>query len=184
MVDPSVINSVKKRNHDAFKKMYECCIRYVYAIVKRYVPNESDHQDIIQEIFARVYLSIDSFDENKGEFKFWLRRLTINQCLQSYRKKKSQGVFVSLDMVTEADSSVEEGWTDLTPAEIESYLSKMPEGYRQIFMLIVIDGYTHKEVGKLLRISATTSRSQLLRAKKWLRKNLLENKSKNLIIGF
>ncbi|MEO1438479.1 MAG: RNA polymerase sigma factor, partial [Bacteroidota bacterium] len=87
MVDQTLINAVKNRNQDAFKQMYEACIRYVYTIVKRYVSNESDHNDVIQENFVRVFLRIDTFNEKKGLFKFWLRRLTINQCIQHYRKQ-------------------------------------------------------------------------------------------------
>ena len=164
MVDPSVIDSVKKRNHDAFKKMYECCIRYVYAIVKRYVPNESDHQDVIQEIFARVYVSIDSFDENKGEFKFWLRRLTINQCIQHYHKQKASIKIIPLDSAVKMRSN--EKINTLSKDEIMLYLKKMPEGYKQIFMMVVIDEYSHQDVSTMLKISPETSRSQLHRAKK------------------
>ena len=79
MVDRSVIDLVKKRKNAAFKVLYQSCIRYVYSIVKRYITNESDYPDVIQEVFARVFLSIQNFDESKGEFKFWLRRLVINQ---------------------------------------------------------------------------------------------------------
>ena len=63
MIGTALINSVKKREHDAFKRMYNCCIRYVYAIVRRYVSNESDHQDVIQEIFAKVFISIHTYDD-------------------------------------------------------------------------------------------------------------------------
>lgn len=175
MVDPSIIKSVKKRNHDAFKKMYESCIRYVYAIVKRYVSNESDHQDVIQEIFARVFLSIDSFDERKGEFKFWLRRLTINQCIQHYRKQTTSAKIVPLDSAASIWSDASDRKTSLSKDEIMLYLNRMPEGYKQIFMLVIIDEYSHKEVSELLNISPETSRSQLHRAKKWLKENLLNN---------
>lgn len=177
VVDPSIINSVKKRNDAAFKTLYEGCIRYVYAIVNRYVSNESDQQDVIQEIFARVYLSIDSFDENKGEFKFWLRRLTINQCIQHHRKQKTSIQSVPLDSAANMDSSLDENMNTLSKEEILMHLRRMPEGYKQIFMLVLIDEYSHKEVGKMLNISPETSRSQLHRAKKWLRENL---SSKNL----
>lgn len=181
MLDPSIINKVKKRNHVAFKELYERCIRYVYSIVSRYVSNESDHQDIIQEIFARVYLSIESFDEQKGEFKFWLRRLTINQCIQHYRKQHTSVKIVPLDSATAIESDPDEIFTELSKDEVENYLKCMPEGYKQIFMLVIIDGYSHKEVSEMLNISPETSRSQLHRAKKWLRANLSVNNLKSLV---
>jgi len=136
------------------------------------VKNESDHQDVIQEIFARVFLSIKSFDTEKGDFKFWLRRLSINQCLQLYRQGKSPKQFVPIENANEIESGVVHALDELTKIDIQNNLSKMPEGYRQIFMLVVIDEYSHKEVGKLLNITAETSRSQLSRAKQWLQKKI------------
>lgn len=183
MVDQALINSVKKRRPNAFKKMYECCIRYVYAIVKRYVSNESDHQDVIQEIFARIFLSIDSFDENKGEFKFWLRRLTINQCIQHYHKQTASIKIIPLDSVAKAQSNLNEKINELSKEEIMLYLKRMPEGYKQIFMMVIIDEYSHQEVSEMLNISPETSRSQLHRAKKWLRENLSSNNLKLLVNG-
>jgi RNA polymerase sigma factor (sigma-70 family) len=172
MIDSSIIDQIINKDNDAFKMMYQKCIRYVYSLVKRYVKNESDHQDVIQEIFARVFLSIKSFDTEKGNFKFWLRRLAINQCLQLYRQGKSPKQFVPIENANEIESGVVHALDELTKIDIQNNLSKMPEGYRQIFMLVVIDEYSHKEVGKLLNITAETSRSQLSRAKQWLQKKI------------
>lgn len=184
MVNTTLIDSVKSGNQVAFKNMYQSCIRYVYSIVKRYVSNESDHQDVIQEIFARIFLSIHSFDENKGEFKFWLRRLVINQCIQHYRKENSSGKIVPLHSAAKVQSKVNKRLNELTKDEIAHYLNNMPEGYKQIFMMVVIDEYSHQEVSTLLEISPETSRSQLSRAKKWLRENLSNNNLKILASGF
>lgn len=183
MVDSTLITLVKKRKKAAFKTLYERCINYVYAIVRRYVSNESDHKDVIQEVFARVFLKIDTYKPEKGDFKIWLRQVTINQCMQHYRQRKSPRLFVSMDAVSEMESSVDEQLTALTKAEIERYLDKMPIGYRQVFMLVVIDEYPHTEVAKMLGISTATSRSQLSRAKNWLRKNVLTNSPKTFVSG-
>ena len=183
MVDKTLINLVKERKERAFKELYESCIRYVYSIVKRYVSNESDHQDVIQEIFARIFLSIDSFDEKKGEFKFWLRRLTVNQCIRHYQK---QAVFAHIDPLESAahlQSTLNEKTGTLSHDEILLYLAGMPEGYKQIFMMVVMDEYSHQEVGEMLNISPETSRSQLHRAKKWIRENRSSNNLKLLVGG-
>ena len=183
MVDQAVINSVKKGDKSAFKKMYESCIRYVYVIVNRYVSNESDYQDVIQEIFARTFLSIDSFDENKGEFKFWLRRLTINQCIQHYHKQAASIKIIPIDSATRMQSKLKDETSTLSKDEILQYLKRMPEGYKQVFMLVVIDEYSHQDVGELLNITPETSRSQLHRAKNWIRENLSNNNLKLLAGG-
>lgn len=172
MVDPSLLAAVRKGDHAAFKELYQSCIGYVYSVTKRYVSNQSDHPDVIQEIFARVFLSVDTFDPAKGDFKTWLRRVTINQCMQHYRQGKSPRVHVSLEVVSNHRSETRERFSRLTREEITAYLQKMPEGYRQIFMLVVMDDYSHQEAAELLGISAETSRSQLSRAKKWLKAHL------------
>ncbi len=172
VADTQLISQVKKRNHAAFKQLYEEYIGYVYTIVRRYVSEEREHPDVIQEIFARVFLKIDSYDASRGDFKFWLRRLAINQCLQVYRKQHPSQNSVSLDQISEVELGVGEMLTELSKEEIEGFLQQMPEGYREIFLLIVIEEYSHKEVAKLLGISLETSRSQLSRAKKWLRAHL------------
>ncbi|MCB9263457.1 MAG: sigma-70 family RNA polymerase sigma factor [Lewinellaceae bacterium] len=184
MVDSTLIASVKKGENAAFKAMYQQCIGYVYSIVRRYMANESEHPDIIQEIFARIFLSVGAFDETKGEFKFWLRKVVINQCLQHYRQGKSHRLFLPLDGVPEIENGEALPMGQLSKPDIEYLLRQMPEGYRQVFMLAVIDEYDHKEIGELLGISPETSRSQLSRAKSWLRKHLLNNKQKILDSGF
>lgn len=181
MVDPSVIVSVSKGDTAAFKQLYESCIKYVYSITKRYVTNQSDHPDVIQEIFARVFLSIKTFDASKGNFQFWIRRLTINQCLQHYRQGKSPKLFVPLEAVSNRSNDLDEQFHQMTNEEIEAYLKKMPEGYRQIFMLVVMDEYSHKEVADLLEISTETSRSQLSRAKKWLKTHISLSEKQRLL---
>jgi len=183
VITSSILKSVKNNERKAFKTLYENCIGYVYTIVRRYITNESDIPDVIQEIFARVFLSLKTYDESKGEFKSWLRRLVINQCFQHYRQGKSPRLHVALDATETIESEEDPGFHELTKKDIEKLLSDMPEGYRQIFMLVIIDEYSHKEVGALLDISPETSRSQLSRAKKWLRKRNLTNNSKTLSNG-
>lgn len=154
----------------------------MYTITRRYITNESEIPDVIQEIFARVFLSIQTFDASKGSFKSWIRRLTINQCFQHYRQGKSPRLHVALDSAPEIEDS-DDGLEQLSKEDIEKLLQQMPEGYRQIFLLVIIDEYSHKEVGALLDISPETSRSQLSRAKKWLRNKNLTNTSKTLANG-
>lgn len=163
--------------------LYESCIRYVYSIVKRYVSNESDHQDVIQEIFARTSLSIDSFDENKGEFKFWLRRITINQCIKHYHRHKNSTHIDPLETAAHLQSDIKEKTGRLSEGGILLFLAGMPEGYEQVFMMVVIDEYSHQEVGEMPKISTETFRSQLHRAKKWIRENRSMNDLTSLTYG-
>jgi RNA polymerase sigma-70 factor (ECF subfamily) len=175
--------TIKKQDKGAFKKMYLECIGYVYSIVIRYVSNESDHKDVIQEIFARLFLSIGSYDPSIGGFKPWLRRLVINQCFQHNRQARLPAMMVPLDQTEESDTELEEKLGKLTKKNIENLLNQMPEGYRQVFMMVAIDDYSHKEVGEMIGISTGTSRSQYARAKQWLKSNLTQNKLNRLANG-
>lgn len=181
VINTTDIELVKEGDHAAFKLVYQKSIAYVYSIVNRYVNNESDQPDVIQEIYARVFLSIDSFNPSKGEFKYWLRRVTINQCMQHYRQGKSPRLHVPLEVVSNHSADAKGPFSQMTKKEIAAYLQKMPEGYRQIFMLVVMDEYSHQEVAELLDISPETSRSQLSRAKKWLRAHLSPSNKQRLL---
>lgn len=183
VIDSTVIHAVKQRDQRAFQQLYEGCIRYVYAIVKRYVSNAVDHQDVIQEIFARVFLSIDSFDASKGDFKFWLRRVTVNQCIKHFHKHKAFSNLDPIETAANIQSNLTEKANTLSEDDILFFLEGMPEGYKQVFMMIVIDEYSHREVGEMLNISAETSRSQLHRAKKWIRDNRSTNDLTSLAYG-
>jgi RNA polymerase sigma factor (sigma-70 family) len=182
VINNTDIELVKEGDHVAFKLVYQKSIAYVYSIVNRYVYNDSDQPDVIQEIYARVFLSIASFEPDKGAFKYWLRRIVVNQCIKHYKeRKKSDNLVVPRDAAAyELEAEDTKILSRLSRADIENLLSEMPEGYRQVFMLVVLDEYHHKEVGELLEISEETSRSQLSRAKKWIRNKLLTNKQKIL----
>ncbi len=160
MVKPNVIKSAVKRERGAFKIIYESCTPYAFSIVRRYVSDANIHKDIIQEIFARLFLSLDSFDESKS-FKPWFRRIVINQCMEYLRKNHKMSVVIPLTNTTETPSeNLEAELTKLSKSEIEMLLAKMPDGYRQVFMLVAIDDYTHKEVGALLDITMLILKNQ------------------------
>jgi RNA polymerase sigma-70 factor (ECF subfamily) len=183
VVETNVIQAAIKREKGAFRLIYESCAPYAFAIVRRYISASNDHKDILQEIFARLFLSLDTFDKSK-EFKPWFRRIVINQCMQHLRKNRKDSVVIPLNNTTEEPKeNLEHELTMLSKADIEYLLSQMPEGYRQIFMLVAIDDYTHKEAGELLDISPETSRSQFFRARKWLKKHLTNNNYKSLANG-
>ncbi|MCR9099290.1 MAG: sigma-70 family RNA polymerase sigma factor [bacterium] len=184
VVESKVIKSAIKRDKGAFKIIYESCAPYAFSIIRRYISSTNDHKDILQEVFARLFLSLNTFDTSK-DFKPWFRRIVINQCMQHLRKNRKRSVVIPLTPTTEEpNENLEAQLTKLSKSDIEMLLSQMPDGYRQVFMLIAIDEYTHKEVGELLEITSETSRSQYLRARNWLKKHLMSNNHKTLANGF
>jgi len=172
LVDTDIIEACKQKDPQAFRALYEACVPYVYKVVEGYIDDRDFRRDLIQEVFARVFLKIGQFDVERGEFRFWLRRVTVNECLMYIRSKKSGLDSEPVDMTsTQKHPSITLDMSHLDPDRSRVILKQMPEGYRQVFSLVVLNGYSHQEAGLQLGISAETSRSQLSRAKKWLQRN-------------
>lgn len=148
----------------------------LYAICIRYLKNTDDAQDLLQDSFITIFKKIGEF-KFEGSFEGWLKKITVNQCLQFIRKNKNK-FFTSLDENENQLNAnpdlidVEEDDPILSPAEMFSLLKELPDGYRTIFNLYVLDGFSHKEIGEQLNISEGTSKSQLARAKKVLREKI------------
>ncbi len=171
----------KRREEQAFKLCYEACAPYAYTVIKNYIYDESYRKDAMQEVFTSLFLSLPNYDLNKGEFKPWFSKLVVRNCIDILRKRKKINFLVPMKEEHENVESIDFMFL-LSKKEIESILTQMPEGYRTVFMLSVIDEYTHEEIAAMLDISKVTSRSQLSRAIKWIKKNL-SVQTKNLIYG-
>jgi len=177
LVNQEVIALCIKNVESGHKALYELSVKYVYAVVSRYVKVNHAHKDIVQEIYANVFSHIDSYDPNKGTFKVWIRKIAVNQSLTFLRKKNN---FHSMLPLTDGINKNHSSELDLRSFERENVskiLDKMPVGYKTVFMMSVIDGYSHDDISKQLNISKGTSRSQLNRAKFWLQ-NRLPKKTK------
>ena len=125
----------------------------------------------MQEAYAKTFSNISSFDASKGTFKFWFRKIVVNCCLKHLQKQKTILTLENEVAYDPIDSSYLES-LQLSREEVKNLLRAMPDRYRLVFMLFVMDGYTHQEIADHLSISTETSRSQLTRAKQWLRKHL------------
>jgi RNA polymerase sigma-70 factor (ECF subfamily) len=181
LVEQNIIHLCIRGDREATKTLYQQCAPYVFAIIKNYFVEDDDRKDAMQEVFAQIYTSLKNFDFTKGTFQNWLSRLAVNQCATLIRKSKKISFVYSLETFDVPD--VPSGFLDhLDVVDLENMLKNMPVGYKTIFLLSVIDEYTHKEISDLLGISQETSRSQLFRALKWIKNNILTD-SKMLQYG-
>jgi RNA polymerase sigma factor (sigma-70 family) len=183
MIEPNVIKLAIQRDRKAYKLIYETCSPYVFSIITRYINQTNDHKDVLQEVFARIFLSLNTYDQDKGLFKYWLRKVAVNECFQYLRKQKKSAQVIPIAGSEEEIDDVEGELTKLTKSDIEHLLIQMPNGYRKVFMLIAIDDFSHKEVAEMLDISVDTSRSQYSRARVWLQKNIVNNNHKIISNG-
>jgi RNA polymerase sigma factor (sigma-70 family) len=136
----------------------------------RYANNHSDAEDMMQESFMNIFISINTF-RNQGAFEGWLTKVVVHSCLHYLREK-------NLNIVADENSiqiPVEDkfSYETISEAELLKLINNLPAGYRVVFNLFVIEGYNHEEIGKLLNIQASTSRTQLVKARKMLQQQII-----------
>lgn len=154
------------------KAQAELYTRYnsvLFSICLKYAPNKTEAEDILQDSFITIFDKIEQY-KRKGSFEGWLKRVTINTALQRYRKP------TVVSLVNEEnieDVGVEVIDETITLDFLLKLVQELPDRYRMVFNLYVLDGYSHKEIAKLLSISQGTSKSNLARARKIL-KNKIE----------
>ena len=142
------------------------CLRYSHSRVEA--------EDFLQESFLKIFSDLHQYDPDKGALYTWMRRVTINTALQILRKKKMQFVDmedVSIDSVKHESFDPVDG---LNLSDLYELIQKLPDGYRTIFNLYEIEGYSHQEISEMLDISPGTSRSQFFKARKMLRELITE----------
>lgn len=150
------------------RAVYSSYVRYLSAVCARYIPNDEDVKDVLQESFLRIFDGIESFEyRGKGSLKGWLTKITVNEALKFIRRNdKIEFVDISSHQDIQPD---EEPDIDSVPSSvIFRLIRELPDGYRTIFNLYVIENRSHKEIAALLGIKESTSASQLHRAKSLL----------------
>lgn len=175
MVEKQIISLCQRGKQKGQQQLYKACAPYVYSTIKRYVWETEDIKDTMQEVFANVFKHIKTFDETKGTFNSWIKKIAVNQALMLIRKNKQISHLVPLDDFQNEVLGSPDKYEKLSREDIDKVLEKVPDGYRVVFTMYVIDGYDHKEISELLNIKVETSRSQLARAKKWIYFHLFNN---------
>lgn len=155
------------------EELYRRFAPKMYAVCLRYANNADDAQDLLQEGFIKVYRNLHRF-RAEGSFEGWIRRVFVNTSIEHFRKKSTK-----LSMVTDKEENTIED-ADITALhklaekDIINIIQELSPGYRTVFNLYVVEGYSHKEIGDMLGISEGTSKSQLARAKGVLQKKIAQ----------
>ncbi len=161
----------------AMRKIYDSNVGHLTAVCSRYIPNDEDVRDLLQESFIKIFSSIGSFDyRGAGSLKAWMTRVVVNDSLRFIR----QNLHVSFTELTDVELDIpdEEPEVDELPSNvIFDCIRALPDGYRTIFNLSVIEGRSHREIAAILNIKENTSASQLHRAKAMLAAKLRQYQS-------
>ncbi len=165
-----LIIQCKQQDSKAQGELYVKYSDILFAICLRYSPNYVEAEDNLQDAFLTIFKKIGQFN-GKGSFEGWIKRVTVNTVLQKYRKQKTFEI-VNEERIEEEDVEIE---NEEIPLDfLLKIIQELPDRYRLVFSMYVMDGYSHKEIGDLLGISDGTSKSNLARARVIL-KNKIED---------
>lgn len=143
----------------------------MYAICLRYSSNQDEAKDFLQAGFIKIFNNLDRF-RFTGSLEGWMKRIMVNNALEQLRKKMRFSQMDSIDDVQASVQGVSENMHGLEVSDLLSQISKLPSGYRTVFNLYVMEGYSHKEISEELGINIGTSKSQLSKARTMLQRML------------
>lgn len=147
----------------------------LFAICLRYSPDYSEAEDNLQDAFITIFKKIEQF-EGKGSFEGWMKRVTVNTVLQKYRKQRTYSIVEEAQIEDTVEEEIES--EDIPLNFLLQIVQELPNQYRLVFSMYVLDGYAHKEIAEALGISEGTSKSNLARARTILKNKIEEYRLK------
>jgi len=155
------------------KLLFEQFAPKMFTLCRRYARHHMEAEDMLQDGFVKVFDNLKQF-QGKGSFEGWVRRIMVNTALKYYRKSSFQKEQIGFEDY-QVGSVAPEAISSLGEEEIMALIAKLPDGYRVVFNLYVLEGYSHSEIAESLNIAESTSRSQLVKARKMLQKRVLQS---------
>jgi len=164
-----VLKKALKGDRNAQRKLYEQFAPKMLSVCRQYIKDQHFAEDVMISGFVKVFSGLHTF-RNEGSFEGWVRRIMIREAI-SYLRKNQFVVFDSdqTDLVAEEAVYME---SSLQASEVQSLVDSLPEGYKMVFVLHVVEGYKHKEIATMLDISESTSKSQLFKARRFLQQRV------------
>lgn len=173
MDEQQLIAGCKKGNRLAQRELYETYSRRMLAVCLRYVNDRETARDLMQDGFVKIFTSIGSYS-GIGSFEGWMRRIFVNCALEYLRKSDVLKEAFDLDNAPEPVQPSSSAISDMSAKELMELIGRLPVGFRTVFNMFAIEGYSHKEISEKLGITESTSRSQYTRARQMLQKRILE----------
>lgn len=171
LTEKELIKGCQIGKPEAQKELYRLYSPRLFGVCLRYAASYQEAEDFLQEGFIRIYRNLYKY-KSTGSFNGWLHRVVINVALEDLRKNKKRQNQSNLDEVIDISIDSEDVFDTFGARDIMLMVQKLPNGYRTVFNLYVVEGYSHYEIGEMLGINENTSKSQLSRAKAALRKLL------------
>lgn len=167
-----LIEGCRRQNRQAQQALYELYSGKMYALCCRYVKDKMEAEDVLVVAFTKIFERIHQY-KGDGSFEGWIRRVMVNESLGFLRKNKNMYVETDIE-AAEREPNYEQLDSALEAEDLMKLIEGLPTGYRVVFNLYAIDGYSHQEIAEQLGINENTSKSQLSRARVLLQKRLME----------
>jgi RNA polymerase sigma-70 factor (ECF subfamily) len=174
--DPELIRRCSEGDQRAQELLYRRYFSFAMSVCVRYTGDQYDAMEVVNDSYMKVLGSIKDIDSSKS-FRSWYGRILVNSAIDRYRRNTRHVSHLQLNDLETADGQEDPVSTELSANEILKLFDRLPDNYRVTFNLYEIEGYSHEEIGQMLDISASTSRSNLFRAKRMLR--MLYNRNFN-----
>jgi len=168
--DEQIIQGCMQSDRKYQEMLYQKFSGKMYAVCMRYAAEPNSAQDLLQEGFVKVFGNMDKF-RGEGSFEGWIRRIFVNTCLEFVRKKAKMYIVQDTENI-KLEYHDENGLHKLMQEDLMGVIQSLSTGYRTIFNLYVIEGYSHKEIAEMLNVTEGTSKSQLARARYLLQKKV------------
>lgn len=175
MTEQSILAGCLKNDPVAQRELYNRYSPKMLSVCYRFAQNRDDAEDMLQEGFIRVFTQIGSF-RNSGSFEGWIRRIIVHTCINFLKKHKKFNESIDLAYVTDIQVKEDTIPSLMLVRQVIECIRLLPVGYRTVLNLYAIEGYSHKEISKMLDIEESTSRSQCTRAKTMLETILIKKK--------
>ncbi len=165
LTEQHLLHRLREGDAAAFRSLYQQTVRYLTAVCSRYIPNDEDVRDVLQDSYLHAYSALPSFTyRGEGSLRAWLVRIVVNESLLFLRRTEP----LQTEEITDACADIPDDEVDteaIPSAVIYEAIRTLPTGYRTVFNLYVIEGKSHSEIAALLHIGESSSASQLHRAK-------------------
>ena len=172
VIENHIIKGCIDKKRDCQKQLYDALAGKMLFVCFRYCKNRDDAEDVLQEAFIKVFKHIHTF-KFEGSFEGWVRRIIVNTAINFITLQKQKHLFDDIDHLSvQIESESIDAIDQINEKDLLKLLALLPDGYRTVFNLYAIEGYSHKEIAEMLQITEGTSKSQLSKAKAQL-KNLL-----------
>ncbi|WP_240643105.1 RNA polymerase sigma factor [Sinomicrobium pectinilyticum] len=171
--ETKLVKKAADNNREAQYELYKKYASKMLSVCRYYIKDEQFAEDVMITGFFKVFTHIGTF-RKEGSFEGWVRRIMVRECISFLRKEQSLSFLEEEGPVIRGYET--EGYAEMDTEDIQLLIDKLPDGYKTVFLMYAVEGYSHKEIAGSLHISESTSKSQLFKARKMLQEKIEELK--------